>query len=223
MIRKQHCQMWKLLALSTLVLVAGCQSTTTDQAPGEEEVTEVILEAPTAPAAASDTTQVARAAEVTSLQAENQALSQELDRVQAQNRALAMEAARLREEVVSRPIVPAATPRVVAPAPVDELVIGQIPPAPRLSGASGAGQAYVVQAASYSNSSRGKKSAKALCDFFTGAGYSPTVARESGKYIMVLVGAYGSRDQARQARDDIAGLDYHGRRGDFASASVRRN
>jgi FtsZ-binding cell division protein ZapB len=219
-IRKQHCQMWKLLALGALVLVAGCKTTATDQAPDEAAVTEVILEAPTAPAAASDTVLATRAAEVASLQAENQALSQELERVQAQNRALAMEAARLREEVVSRPILTAGGTGATAPAAVDDLVIGEIPPAPA---ASVSGGTYVVQAASYSNTSRGKKSAKALCDFFTGAGYSPAVMRESGKYVMVLVGTYGSHEQARQARDEIARLDYHGRKGDFASASVRRN
>jgi hypothetical protein len=211
--------LWITLCLGGALLVAGCTTTKGgDATPPEDEIVEVTLEAPTAPAGVSDAAMATRDAEIATLRAENQTLRTEVERVQAQNRALGLEAARLREEIVSRPLGTVNAPPVQDP-PGGELVIGAPQPAPPQP-ASGQ---YAVQTASYSNTSKGKKAARSLCQFFEERGYAPTEARESGKYVMVLVGAFGSKAEARSARDEIIGLEYHGRKGDFASATVRQN
>ena len=201
------------VGLAAALLLGGC-ATKSPKPDSPTPITEVSLEAPTAPTSQATASGGQREVDFAALKAENQALSSELERIQTKNRAYAMETARLREEVAGHP-APTAAPEISSSE-------GARRSAPRTDGAVPSG-VYTVQTASYAQTDGGRRAADKLCEFFQKKGFSPASYRESGKFLIVLVGAYGSKDEASTARGQIAALDYYGRKGDFKSSTIRKN
>lgn len=201
------------LAASGLLLVAGC--VTPQPAPETQPVSmETPAPAPPAPVMTSPLeTELSRVKDNLARTEDENA------RLRGANRALAGENERLREEIASAPLPPV----VAAPPPPAVVDIApSLEPASDPVVSSGPSGSYVIQVATYPSSSKGRKAAEAGQTFFQRKGYEPATVRESGKWLVLEVGAYPDRSSANQARGEIADIAYNGRRGDFASAIVRR-